>query len=109
MDDQVNDLYTICLLIGGIVTGNPKNLEHAGLFDNILALGPEGVEEVRLSSYKIAWRLLIGDWKFEDLVKEELMIDTIKRNIRCSQQVTRLDVCCDMMLALGFTDQFLYE
>ena len=92
MDDQVSDLYTICLLIGGIVTANPRDLEDAGLFDNILALEQKGVEEVRLSSYKIAWRLLIGNWKFEDLVKEELLIDTIKRNIRCSQRVTRLDV-----------------
>lgn len=108
MEDRVNDLYCICLLIGGIVTADPKDLEDASLYDNILALG-EGVEEVRLSSYKIAWRLLIGNWKFEELVRDELLIDTIKRNVRGCQQVTRLDVCCEMMLALGFTDQFLYK
>lgn len=109
MDNRVNDLYCICLLIGGILTADPKDLEDAGLFDNILKLGQEGVEEVRLSSYKIAWRLLMENWNFEDLVQDELLIDTIKRNIRGCQQMTRLDVCCDMMLALGFTDKFLYE
>ena len=109
MDERVNDLFNVCIYIGGFITADHKDLVDVDMLDNYWALGEEGLEIVRWSMYMIAWRLLVGNWTYEELLREQLLIHNIKRNLRDCQKVNRIRQCCEILLGLGFTDRFLHE
>lgn len=109
MDERALDLYVVCIGIICVLRASRRFLEYSGYLENLLGLGEAGVEEVRLSSYLVAWKLLTGKWTWEALLEERLLIETVKRNIRNIQlHGTRLDESCEAMVKLGFTEEYLY-
>ena len=109
MDLRVLDLYSVCIIITSVLRADEEFLEFSGYSENLLNLGEAGIEEVRLSSYLIAWKLLTGKWSWEELLAEQLLVETIKRNLRHVQLGgKRLGNCCDTMLELGFDEDYLH-
>jgi hypothetical protein len=108
MDPKVQELYIVCIHIAGFLNRDSETLKHSILFRNIIQLGSERVEEIRLSSYGVAWKLLTGRWAWDELLKEQHLVQTVKDNLRNSQLAIRLDGSSDMMLSLGFTDDYFY-
>lgn len=109
MDERVADLYFVCLGVAAIITAEKDFLKNSGFVENIEAIGSERAEEIRISSYLIAYKLLIGGWTWDELVSERFLIFSVKVNLRNSQLVKRIDSCCDTMLELGFVDDFLFD
>jgi hypothetical protein len=108
MDPKVQDLFTVCIHVAGFLTRDSETLKHSIFFHNIIQLGSQRVEEIRWSSYAVAWKLLTGRWTWDELLEEQFLIQTAKDNLRNSQLAIRLDGSADQMLSLGFTDEFLY-
>jgi hypothetical protein len=109
MDDRILDLYVVCIRIATILTLSKENLDSTGYSINIIDLGKDNVEEIRLSCFRIAYKLLTGNWQWETLCEEAFLVDAIKNNLRRAQRMRRFDICSGIMLRLGFTDEFLYE
>jgi hypothetical protein len=109
LDDRIVDLYVVCIRIAGILTLDQKSLDSTGYWLNVLDLGRDDVEEIRLSCYRIAYKLLTENWQWDALCKEQFLVDAIKNNLRRAQKMQRIDSCSEIMLGLGFTDEFLYE
>jgi hypothetical protein len=109
MDDRVLELYSVCVGIATILTMSQENLDSTGYWINIIDLGKDDVEEIRLSCYRIAYKLLTGNWQWETLCEEAFLVDAIKTNLRRAQRMRRFNICSDTMLDLGFTDEFLYK
>ena len=109
MDERVADLYSVCIGVAAMITADKDFLKYSGFVENIEAIGSERAEELRISSYLIAYKLLIGGWTWDELVSERFLIFSVKVNLRNSQLVKRLDHCCDTMLELGFVEEFLFR
>jgi len=109
MDERVADLYSVCIGVAAMITADKDFLKNSGFVENIEAIGSERAEELRISSYLIAYKLLIGGWTWDELVSDQFLIFSVKANLRNSQLVKRLDRCCDTMLELGFVEEFLFH
>jgi hypothetical protein len=77
--------------------------------DGDLMLSEAEGEEVRLTSFGAAWVLIIGAWSWDEVLRDPVLLSTVKRNLRTALNWDRrLDICCKVMLDLGLTDRFLY-
>ena len=108
MDDKVAVLLGVCRSLVTTINLPLSILQITGLGANIWDLGEDGVKEVTKSSWHVAYALLTGGWTWEKLLEEQFLIDTVKRNVKMSQMVRRLDSTCSMLIDLGFTDEWLY-
>lgn len=107
LEDNVQELWVVCVRLAGYTIADKDYMSDAGLLSNLIWLGEEGVEDVRISSYIIAWKLLTEGWTWDGLLKEMLIIQSVKRNLRVLQTHTQLTGVCRQMLSLGFTEEFL--
>lgn len=66
------------------MTAETTTLVDPGLILNYMALDKQTMEEIRFSSYLVAYKLLTGNWEWSKL-NEQLLVGTVKRNLRSAQ------------------------
>jgi hypothetical protein len=55
------------------------------------------------------YEIISRGYTWYELVQEGSLLERLMRNLRQSQSTLRWDIPCDIMLALGFTEKWLYE
>jgi hypothetical protein len=107
MDLDVVDLFIIATDVGLAARKMGLRLAEG---DGDPLLDEAEVEEIRLTSFGAAWVLITGAWSWEEVLRDPLLLPTIKRNLRVAMNWDRrLYVSCKVMLDLGFKDEFLHS
>jgi hypothetical protein len=110
MDGTVVDLFVVATNVGLSARRMRFLLENG---DEYPTLSEVQVEERRLTSFGRGGGgglglLTTGTWSSDEVLRDTLLLPTIKRNLRTALSWEKLDICTKVTLDLGFTDPFLY-
>jgi len=109
LHDKNVQLLTACVSIATILNLPITTLRPTHLHRNVIELGETVVREITRSSWYISYKLLTINYTWEELLEEGFILETIKRNVRMSQPIEHMENACEILLSLGFTDDWLYE
>jgi len=109
LEDNVQQVLLACQSVAESVNLDERDLRWTGLHYNIVALDEMTIREITRDCWYIMYEIISIGYTWYELVQEGSLLERLMRNLRQSQSTLRWDIPCDIMLALGFTEKWLYE
>ena len=110
LEDKVIKVLVACESLARCLNLPVQRLRPTGLHFNILALDELTIVEITRDCWWIMYEIISEGLGWVDLLnKKRWLLERLKRNVRQSQQETRWDVPCDILISLGFKDPWLYK
>ena len=110
LEDKVIKVLVACESLARCLNMPVERLRPTGRHFNILALDELTIVEITRDCWWIMYEIISEGLGWVDLLnKKRWLLERLKRNVRQSQPETRWDVPCDILIALGFKDPWLYK
>lgn len=110
LEDKVIKFLVACETLGQGLNLPIQRLRPTGLHYNVMALDEQTIMEITKDCWWIMYEVIVDALEWKDLMsRKRSLLERLKRNLRQSQPQVRWDVPCDILISLGFTEQWLYE